>query len=184
MINKGNISNIFEELDKALQNAGEKREFTIFGSGALMALDILSRETVDIDMVDPAIDTTLQLLSGDVGKNFGLDFGWLNSAGQIYSKNFPVGWKGRTRTTYKGKCLIVKVLERSDLIATKLNAACQRGVRDIEDLVELTPSPGEIEKAKKWVLTCEEAKTWPEHVENTIDELKKNLKSRGRDIER
>ena len=59
MINKGNISNIFEELDKALQNAGEKREFTIFGSGALMALDILSRETIDIDMVDPAIGQDL-----------------------------------------------------------------------------------------------------------------------------
>ena len=113
-----------------------------------------------------------------------MDFGWLNSAGHIFSRNFPKGWKDRTRTTYKGKCLIVKILDRSDLIATKLNAACQRGVRDIEDLVELAPSQGEIERAKKWVLTCEKVKTWPDHVENTIEELKKNLKLRDRDIER
>ena len=88
MINKSNITTLFKALDEALGKKNEKREITVFGSGPLIANNLIDRATVDIDMVDPAMDMSLQLIAADVGEKFNLDMTWLNSAGHIFSRNF------------------------------------------------------------------------------------------------
>ena len=47
MINKSNITTLFKALDEALGQKNEKREITVFGSGPLIANDIIDRATVD-----------------------------------------------------------------------------------------------------------------------------------------
>ena len=71
MINKVNIKALFKDLDKALEAKEERREITIFGSGSLIIQGIIIqgisnnlRATVDIDMVDPEMDVSLQLICG------------------------------------------------------------------------------------------------------------------------
>lgn len=161
MINQSNIIKLLEELDRALKNKGQYREFTIFGSGSLLIQGIASesRATTDVDMVDPKIDMELQALCADVGKKFNLDLTWLNSAGYIYSLNFPRGWKDRTAIVYNGDALKVKTLSRKDLIATKLYAACSRQLEtDMIDLRDLKPEEFELNFAKQWILSRPDAK--------------------------
>ncbi|USN47509.1 MAG: hypothetical protein H6626_15250 [Pseudobdellovibrionaceae bacterium] len=177
MINKSNITTLFKALDEALGQKNEKREITVFGSGPLIANDIIDRATVDIDMVDPAMDMGLQLIAADVGEMFNLDMTWLNSAGHIFSRNFPQGWKDRVKVHYKGTNLVVKFLDRRDLIATKFYAACQRGEQDINDLVAIEPSKKELNEAKKWILKSEQDPDWFKHVEYILAEVTKRLKT-------
>ncbi len=183
MINKGNIPELFKALDKALGAKGQKREITVFGSGPLIAKDVIDRATVDIDMVDPEMDMDLQLIAAEVGDQFNLDMTWLNSAGHIFSRNFPKGWKDRVETHYTGRSLTVKFLAREDLIATKFYAACQRGEQDINDLAAYKPSERELMMAASWALSREKDPEWPEQVEYIKAEIKK-LKERGRDLGR
>ncbi len=161
MINQSNIRKLLEELDQALKNKGQQREFTIFGSGALLIQGIASesRATIDVDMVDPKIDMELQVLCADVGEKFNLNLTWLNSAGYIYSLNFPSGWKERTMVVYSGNSLKVKTLSRKDLIATKIYAACSRQLEtDMMDLRDLKPNEFELNFAKQWILSRPDAK--------------------------
>jgi hypothetical protein len=154
MINKTNIVDLLKELDKALEAKDESREITIFGSGALIIQGISNnlRATMDIDIVDPEMDITLQLICADVGEKYDLDMTWLNSAGHIFSRSFPSGWKKRINLIYKGRSLKVSSIHRSDLIATKFYAICTRSLEtDRLDLKDLKPSEEELNQTKKWV---------------------------------
>lgn len=184
MIDKGNIKKLFEELDRVLKGKSQLREFTIFGSGALLIQGISSeyRATVDVDMVDPKIDMELQLLCAEVGDKFNLDITWLNSAGYIYSLNFPSGWKERTVPVYKGEALKVKSLSKKDLIATKLYAACSRQMEtDLLDLRDLKPSQSELDFARQWILSRPDSKDIEKKLEEIYSTFTKGLNlGRGR----
>jgi len=154
MINKANIKALLRDLDKALEAKGENRELTIFGSGSLIIQGIANdfRATVDIDMLDPEIDITLQLICADVGEKYDLDLTWLNSAGHIYSRSLPSGWRSRVELVYNGVALKVNSIHRSDLIATKFYAVCTRALEtDRMDLKDLRPTRDELIQARAWV---------------------------------
>jgi hypothetical protein len=158
MIDRNNIHELLKDLDLALSKKGEKRDLTIFGSGALLLQKIAreTRRTIDIDLIEPMMDMTLQLIAAEVGERVGLEMGWLNSAGNIFSRSFPKGWKDRTQNIYRGTALKVKSLGRKDLIATKFNAFCGRDVeRDLHDLIDLCPTKAELIFSKKWILSLE-----------------------------
>ncbi len=184
MISKKNIRDLFKELDKALGEKGERREIIVFGSGPLIANDVVDRATVDIDMVEPPMDMILQLIAAEIGDKFGLDMTWLNSAGHIFSRNLPDGWKDRAKGHFEGKSLRVKFLDRGDLIITKFYAACQRGELDINDLAALNPTPPELTKAESWALKRENDPDWPAQVRLTLNTVKKKLKERDKGLGR
>ena len=178
MIDKSNIKRLFEELDRALKSKGQSREFTIFGSGALLIQGIASesRATVDVDMVDQQIDIELQVICSDVGEKFDLNMTWLNSAGYIYSLNFPAGWKGRTTLVYSGDALKVKSLSRKDLIATKLYAACSRQLEtDMMDLRDLKPKQAELDFAREWILARPDAKGMEKRLRDILDTFSRGM---------
>jgi hypothetical protein len=155
LIDSKMVGHLFAELDKALAAEGEKREIVIFGSGAMMAQGLLrtERRTEDVDLARPDMDNTFQVIAADVGDKFGLTMGWMNSAGVIFSRNFPVGWEERRTKIYEGKGLVIHSLGRGDLIATKFQALCDRNKpRDVDDITDLKPSKDELAFAKKWVL--------------------------------
>ena len=153
MITKSNLQEILSKLN-SLEKKNLNREFTIFDSAALMIQELASadRATQDIDMVDPEIDTDLQLISMDISKDLGLEISWLNSAGYIFSKNFPQGWKERAILKYSGSNLKVYTLSRKDLIASKVLAYCQRLANtDLIDLKSLAPKQNEIIFIENWL---------------------------------
>ncbi|MGE3682720.1 MAG: DUF6036 family nucleotidyltransferase [Bdellovibrionales bacterium] len=158
-IDSGMVLKLLKELDMALGEQGERREITIFGSGAMMAQGFLraNRHTEDVDLASPDMDMVFQTIAADVGEKFGLRMGWLNSAGVIFSRNFPSGWEKRSTLVFEGKSLKVSSLGRKDLIATKFNALCGRNkAQDMDDLLDLKPSKAEITFARKWVLAQKE----------------------------
>jgi hypothetical protein len=176
MIDRSNIVAILEDLDKRLAEEGEFRDIVVFGSAALFVQGMGERQTVDIDMVEPEIDNTFQILSAEVGEKYQLEFGWLNSAGHIFSRKFPRGWKGRVERVFEGKALTVSVLARADLVATKLYAACQRGRRDIDDLLAMAVTQDEVKQGAKWVKGRENGSGWSEQVKLVIEEILSLLK--------
>lgn len=174
MITNKNISSILDDLDNALGVKKLYREFTIFGSGALLLQNIASKDraTVDIDMLDPEIDTDLQLISMDISAKHGLEISWLNSAGYIFSKNFPKGWQERSIEVYKGQSLTVFSLSRKDLIASKVLAFCQRQSNtDLIDLKSLAPKDTELTFTKEWL----SARPDFEAIKSTFVKLKSKL---------
>ena len=113
---------------------------------------------MDIDLVEPKMNFTLQLIASEIAEKYGMDLKWLNSAGHIFSKNFPNKWKNRTKLIFKGKYLKVKVLSRKDLIATKFYSYCMRNLNtDKNDLFDLKPSKDELNFAKQWVLSLNDS---------------------------
>ncbi len=186
VIDQTNVKKIFEQLDKAMSAKGRKEELVIFGSAALMSQNIRlgPRATHDVDVVKPTFDNEMWLISAEAGEKFGLPMGWLNTAGNIFSRNFPEGWEGRTLEVFKGKSLTVKSLGRIDLICTKFNAYCDRARdTDEQDMLGLSPTKEEMEKAKNWVIG--QNKSSKELVEESANEIlnlleKKRDRGRGR----
>ena len=156
MIDRKNIHNLFVRIDECLEKRDEKHDLIIFGSGALLIQGICrhDRVTMDIDLVEPKMNITLQLIASEIAEEYGMDMKWLNSAGNIFSRNFPNNWKNRTKLIFKGNCLTVKVLGRKDLIATKFYAYCIRNLKtDKDDLIDLKPSKDNLQFSKQWVLS-------------------------------
>lgn len=174
-IDSGLVSTLMKDLDKALKEKGQKREITIFGSGAMMAQGILrpNRHTVDVDLAHPDMDVEFQVISADVGARHKLDMTWLNSAGVIFSRNFPADWEKRRVLIFEGEGLIVHSLGRKDLIATKFNALCGRNEpMDLDDLIDLRVSKPELQFAKDWVLQQKDRSTeFSERVERKALEV-------------
>ena len=182
MIDRKNILNLLKIFDDRLTQNKEKKEFTIFGSASLLLQKIArdTRSTVDMDLIEPMMDNALNVLSAEVGDEVGLKMGWLNSAGHIFSRNFPKDWQKRTHVIYSGTSLVVKSLGRKDLIATKFNAYCDRDYeRDLFDLIDLAPSKAELTYAKKWILGLGKIET--ERVEKCVKIVLDKTRDRARE---
>lgn len=74
MLNKQNINQIFEALNFALKQKSQKEHLYIFGSAALIALDINvgERKTRDVDVLSPCFDNEMVKIVESVGAEFGL----------------------------------------------------------------------------------------------------------------
>ena len=138
MINKNNITELLNKLDEELSKNSLTRTITVFGSGALLLLDVSdnNRATHDIDIADLAMDIDLQLASFEVAKNSGLEIDWLNSAGTIFTSKLKSGWRKRVPTVYEGKNLTVNPLSNFDLICSKSYALATRGLDSDLTLLE------------------------------------------------
>lgn len=92
VIDRKNISILFTRIDECVKKTGEKYNLIIFGSGALLMQNICrpDRVTMDIDLVEPKINVTLQLIAAEIGEEYGMDMKWLNSAGHIFPGAFLI----------------------------------------------------------------------------------------------
>ena len=159
MINKNNITKLLDRLGEELAKNSLNRTITVFGSGALLLLDVSdnNRATHDIDIADPSMDMDLQLASFEVAKNSGLEIDWLNSAGTIFTSKLKPGWRKRIVAVYKSKNLTVNSLSEFDLICSKSYALATRGLdSDLTDLRALKPTKTDIKKVLEWVKTFDE----------------------------
>ena len=177
MISRKNIHKLFYKIDNLLKKKGERRTFIIFGSSALMLQGLCpeNRITMDIDLIEPKMDTTIQNISAEIGEQLGMDIQWLNSAGSIFAHHFPALWKSRTQQIFKGTALTVKTLSRKDLIAVKFYAYCERNLRiDKDDLILLKPSQKELSFAKDWLVSLKKHFEI-EHINSQFEEILHSL---------
>lgn len=172
--NHMDAKSVFKALDKELKSAKVQRELIICGGAALIALGVVSRQTRDVDVLSPLIDKNLKNIAIKLAPSLGLKENWLNNGPIELTEELPKGWESRSSIVFEGSNLIVKSISRSDLIFSKLYAACDRQ-DDLGDLVTLKPSDKELKAAEAWVLQRDASDIWPQIVAECLHELYRRL---------
>lgn len=164
-----------EEIEHALTVLGRRMaldgapdiEVLCCGASALCMLGLLSRSTMDVDVLGVVVrDQDLnpcEVFSAEMERaisNAGLELGlandWFNgSASRLLERGVPEGTLERSfayRKTF-GPCLTVRFLDRRDQVALKLFASMNPvdGIRHLRDLEEISPEADEISHALVWM---------------------------------
>jgi len=164
-----------EEIEHALKVLGRRMaldgapdmEVLCCGASALCVLGLLSRSTMDVDVLgvvvrdldlDPCevFPMEMERAIANAGLELGLADDWFNgSASRMLERGVPAGTLERSfahRRTF-GPCLTVRFLDRRDQVALKLFAAMDPvdGIRHLKDLEEISPEAEEISHALEWM---------------------------------
>ena len=164
-----------EEIEHALTVLGRRMaldgapdlEVLCCGASALCMLGLLSRSTMDVDVLgvvvqdrdlDPCEDFPegMERAIANAGLELGLADDWFNgSASCLLKRGVPEGTLERSLTHRRtfGPCLTVRFLDRRDQIALKLFAAMNPadGIRHLKDLEEISPLAEEVSHALAWM---------------------------------
>lgn len=159
-------------LDAALTALGEQLALTrntahlvVIGGSGLLAIDVISRSTQDVDIV--ALEQHGQLVSAEplpppvaeaaalVARDLGLDPNWLNPGPtSLLDLGLPDGFADRLSRRDYGQALRASFAARIDQIYLKLYAAAdRREPRDFADLRQLAPTDQELRAAARWART-------------------------------
>lgn len=165
-----------QNLEEALQLLGNllaTRKGAAFwlvvcGGSALLAQEIISRSTEDVDIlamrdweggVDRAfpMPETLKVAAADVADELHLSGNWLNSAASLHFPDLhllPASFWQELETREYGHYLKISFVTRSGQIQLKTYAALNRAeARDFEDLLALAPDARETENALRWLIS-------------------------------
>lgn len=170
---------IIAEFDEFLRANKTTFMGVAIGGAPLNLLGIIIRETRDCDIIDPVIPKKVQKLAlalakKDQARGGNLRDDWLNNGPISIKDKLPEGWKTRLQLAFKGKALTLYTLERQDLLKTKLTALCDRGI-DKPDCIAMNPTKEELKNALAWVKEQDGNPTWPEHVDDILTKLAKDL---------
>ncbi len=165
--------------DDALASVGVSFSGIVIGGTALALIGVLVRPTRDCDVLDPPIPEAVQAVAKAFaaqrraqGEVLGDD--WFNSGPSSLTGVLPQGWRQRVVPAYTGRALVLMTLGRSDLLATKLFALCDRGT-DLGDCLALAPQPEELAALQGW-LEYQDANTeWPAHTRLVVADLSRRL---------
>ena len=164
-----------EEIERALTtlsrrmalSGAEDLEVLCCGASALCVLGLLSRSTLDVDVLGIITDETevvpCEHFSPEMksaieasGRELGLPGDWFNgSASTLLQHSLPSGALERSTKHRRefGPCLVVRFLDRMDQVALKLFASMdpRDGQRHLRDLEEISPTRDEIRNAIGWM---------------------------------
>ena len=165
-----NISS--ERLDQALFALNDQLalrhasvHLVVIGGSGLIAIDVVSRATRDVDVVALERDgklvsaeplpSTVRDAAATVARDLGLEANWLNAGPTgLLLHGLPVGFVERLVTREYGVALRVSFAARVDQIFFKLYAAAdRREARDFNDLQRLAPTDDELRAAARWART-------------------------------
>jgi hypothetical protein len=139
----------------------------VCGGSALLAQEIISRSTEDVDIlamrdwdggVDPAfpLPEALKVAAAQVADELRLGGNWLNGAASLHFPDLhllPASFWQDLETRDYGHYLKISFVNRSGQILLKTYAALNRAKpRDLDDLRVLSPTGAETETAVRWVL--------------------------------
>lgn len=170
---------IIEAFDAWLAARGLELDAIVVGGAALALLGVTERQTRDVDILHPELSPEVsaaarqfaaQLRAGDVD----LADDWLNNGPVALAGLLPPGWEGRTRESFEGTALRLRVLGREDLLKTKLFALCDRGT-DLADCLALQPDAEELAEAEPWLAGPDAHPGWPDHVRASLADLGRRL---------
>jgi hypothetical protein len=135
----------------------------ICGGAALNISGLLTRATADVDVLGRAgltdelseMPDWLFVFTEEVAAELGLESGWLNDAALSLSQmGLPQGILSRAARRTFANSLEIAIASRLDLIALKCFAALDAKVskKHLGDLVDLNPTPEEMNFATDWLL--------------------------------
>ncbi len=139
----------------------------VCGGSALLAQEIISRSTEDVDIlamrdVEGGVDgaypmpEALKVAAAHVADELRLGGNWLNSAASLHFPDLhllPTSFWQEMETRDYGHYLKISFVTRSGQIQLKTYAALNRAKpRDLDDLRTLAPNSSETEAAVRWVL--------------------------------
>ena len=170
MIMPKRMDEIFEALERQIrEEGGAPVSLVVIGGTALAVLGRFVRTaTKDVDVLGEAVEREgaleirklerfppyLERAVQKVARDFGLPENWMNlgPAAQL-DLGLPEGFQRRLiRKTY-GSHLVLYFAGREDLIHLKLFAAVDRDDYHVQDLFALQPTPEELLRAARWVLS-------------------------------
>jgi hypothetical protein len=167
----GSFDEALRLLNGRLALAGAPRfNLVVCGGTALIAKNLISRTTKDVDIValmddggallDPEpLPQSLIDAAGIVAVDLGLPKDWLNNGpssgdGGLFRLGLPEGLVERLTWKAFGKNLSVGFIDRIDQIHFKLYAAVdRRGGYHADDLQQLKPADEELLRAVRWART-------------------------------
>lgn len=165
--------------DDHLQREGLHLEAIVVGGAALALLDVITRETRDFDILHPELSDLVLAAARRFAaeqRTLGIPLrdDWLNNGPRQLTEVLPVGWQVRVQPAYAGSAIRLSSLGRSDLLAAKLFALCDRGT-DLPDCLAMLPSAAELAAAMPWVADQDAHPGWPAHVTATLADLARRL---------
>jgi len=171
---------IITKFDEFLCDKNFHFEAIVIGAGALHIMKVITRATIDIDVLSPDLPERLIKLAAEFRsqmKSRGVDLmeNWINNGPKSLIQELPTGWENDTQSIFQGKALQLKTLSRANLLKSKLFAYCDRDERDLSDLKHLNPSKTELHEAISWVKDRDLNPGWPKHVEEKFNQLAKVL---------
>ncbi len=149
-INKMTLEAAFNLLNgRLVLNKAEEHALVVCGGSALIALELVPRTTMDVDVV-ALMDRDLNLVDPDP-----LPVALEDAARQVaLDLGLPVGFTDRLVRRVHGEKLIVYYSSRLDQIHFKLYAAIDRmGGYHADDLKALDPTGDELLQAACWSMT-------------------------------
>jgi hypothetical protein len=173
------MKQVIARFDSYLSYLGLDFEAIIIGGAALNIMDLITRETKDVDFLDPEIPEKIKKASVDFAlKNPDLKLAvheWINNGPKSLTRDLPQGWRNDLQKIYEGNALHLWTLGRLNLLRSKLYAYADRDT-DYDDCIALRPTLAELDACKEWVLAGYASELWPQRVENIFKKLKEDLK--------
>ncbi len=168
-----------EAFDAWLEERSLRFEAVVIGDSALGLLGITDRQTRDVDVLHPELPDEVALAARAFAahmrdKGVALADDWLNNGPMQVAGVLPEGWQLRLQVAFDGQLLKLLTLGRADLLKTKLFALCDCGT-DLGDCLALAPAADELEHAEPWVKDQDANPLWPDHVQATLDDLRRRL---------
>ena len=164
-----------EAFDRFLVTKATRGDLIVIGGTALALLGIIQRSTRDCDVLEPPVDAQLSECAQEFArqrsaKGFPLAGDWLNHGPASLVQVLPTGWRQRVVPLFQGQALTLRTLGRSDLLATKMWALCDRGT-DLTDCIALAPTPEELRSLRPWLVEQDLNPSWPDHVDAVVNDL-------------
>ena len=173
------MKEVLVRFDCFLNDLGLQFEAIIIGGAALNIMDVITRETKDVDFLDPDIPEEIKNASVDFAlKNPDLKLAannWINNGPKSLTRDPPSGWRNDLQKIYEGSSLRLWTLGRLNLLRSKLYAYADRDT-DYADCIALNPTMAELDVCKDWVLAGDGSELWPNRVEYIFQKLKEDLK--------
>jgi Nucleotidyltransferase of unknown function (DUF6036) len=153
---------LLHALGEQLAAHGNRYTLAVVGGSALLALELVSRATRDIDVL--AIVEDQELVSAQplpaalldaahtVARDFGLSDDWLNPGPtSLLDLGLPGGFYERAQHRAYGPGLEILFASRVDQIHLKLYATVDQGAgKHLDDLEALAPTDQELIDAARW----------------------------------
>jgi len=167
------MKDVLKAFDEHLAVEGLAFEVVIIGGAALIVMDVVDRQTKDVDCLDPVIDAQVKQASIEFARKhpkFRLQENWLNNGPASLKRELPADWPTRIQSIYVGRALKLSTLGRIDLLRSKLYAYCDRQT-DLDDCIALKPSLAELRQCHPWVTDRDANPLWPDHVLKSFEFL-------------
>jgi hypothetical protein len=174
LIGPKNWKDALQAVDQILFDQKMTRELVVCGGTALLVMNLIERETRDIDVICPDVDPGLKSIAAEVSKTLSLPEDWINNGPKSLENELLTDWEKRLELIFKGQALTIRALGRIDMIATKIYAFCDRE-DDYQDVLKLKPTAKELESVFEWVIERDASSYWPERVNSCFERLRRVL---------